>query len=111
MPETLCTDWDSVRLRCRVVGSFLPGLVTVSVEPQEIPCDENLLHWDPVASVVFNTLLGHEINLRSTFVPRELSFPNTLFWLCVHSDRSWAIYAHLDSEVPLTRGSRAQAGM
>ena len=111
MPETRSTNWDRVRLHCRVIGTFLPGLVTVSVEPQEIHCDESLVHWDPVATIVFSALLGREINLRATFVPLELNFPNTMFWLCVHSDKSWAIYDHPDSELPLIRGSRAQAGM
>lgn len=83
----------------------------MSVEPQEIPYDENLAPWDPVAFIVISTLQGREINLRSTFVPQELHFPNTLFWLCVHNDGSWAIYGKPDSEQPLTRGSRAQAGM
>jgi hypothetical protein len=94
-----------------VVGCFLPGLVTVSVQPQEIPYDENLAHWDPVSFLVMSTLLGREVNLRSTFVPRELHFPNTLFWLCVHNDQSWAIYGKPDSEQPLIRASRTQAGM
>ncbi|GEM_PF-3137301 len=111
MPETRCTNWDRVRLRCRVIGAFLPGLVTVSVEPQEFSYDEDLAHWDPIATVVFGTLLGREINLRATFVPRQLSFPNTLFWLCVHADKSWAIYNDPDTESPLIRGPRSHAGM
>lgn len=46
----------------------------MSVEPQDIPYDENLLHWDPVAFLVINRLQGREINLPLTFVPRVLRF-------------------------------------
>jgi hypothetical protein len=112
VPETRCADWDRVKLRCRVIGNVLPGLVTVFVDVQEVEFDCNLSHWDPIAFLVFRTLMGCEISLRTSFVPASLRFPNAAFWLTVHQlDSDWAIYDHADASIPLSRGTRIEAGM
>jgi hypothetical protein len=111
MPQTRCTDWDRVKLRCRVIGNVLQGLVTIFVEPQEIAYDEDLAHWDPIETVVVGTLVGREVNLRRQFVPPSLRFPNKVFWLTVHNDESLAIYDDPDSLNPLTRGTQSEAGI
>jgi len=111
MPQTRCTDWDRVRLLCRVIGNVLPGLVTIFVEPQEITYDEELAHWDPIEFIVMGILVGREVNLRRQFVPPSLCFPNKVFWLTVHNDESLAIYDDPDSSNPLSRGSRSEAGI
>jgi len=66
----------------------LPGLVSVSVDQQEIEYDVEVLHWDPVGFLVLS-LLGAEVNLRTSFVPTSLRFPNQTFWLTIHNDQSW----------------------
>ena len=111
MPQTRCRDWDRVRLRCRVIGSVLPGLLTIVVEPQDISYDEDLAHWDPIESIVIGMLVGREVNLRRQFVPPSLRFPNKVFYLTVHNDESWAVYTDADSLNPVSRGSRSEAGV
>jgi hypothetical protein len=102
-------DWESIRLRCSVIGCFLPGFVTVEIEKREVECDEELLHRDDVGFQVLNLATGKQLQLGSNFVPEELRKPNCEFWIALDNDRRWLLFRTLESSAPERRVTESQA--
>lgn len=108
MPERLSADWDQVRIKCNVIGVMRPGFVSVSSEAEDLICDEDLMHWDSVGSMVC-VLNGSEFVLRQSFVPYSLQRPNASFWLCIGNDGLFRLYDDAAASTPVAIGTRDQA--
>ena len=108
MPERRAANWDNVRLRCTVIDTLLPNLVSVHIDEQEPEFDEELLHWDSVGYQVC-VLVGSDQCLRRDFVPLDLQFPNKVFWLTVGNDGKWRIFRDADAAQPERIAERRDA--